>query len=126
MIVAVGTPVAQRPPHRSVRAELLHTAPTLDEWRRSAHSDADAGSLHSGSTDRPTARTVPRSSCLADSAAEAHGTIARLPEPESCSDYPYCRAPHGSCSSLERLTSTTSRPQPLARASGVAALPSAP
>src|ERR1700733_11727039 len=41
--VAVGTPVAQTPPHRSVRAELLHTAPTLDEWRRSARSDADAG-----------------------------------------------------------------------------------
>ena len=42
--VAVGTPVARRPPHRSVRAGLLHTAPTSDIWRRSAHSDADAGS----------------------------------------------------------------------------------
>src|SRR5260370_42322133 len=27
-VVAVGTVVAHRPPHRSVRAELLHTAPT--------------------------------------------------------------------------------------------------
>jgi hypothetical protein len=26
-VVAVGTPVAWRPPHRSVLAELLHTAP---------------------------------------------------------------------------------------------------
>jgi hypothetical protein len=26
--VAVGTPIAGRPPHRSVRAELPHTAPT--------------------------------------------------------------------------------------------------
>lgn len=33
--IAVGTPVARRPPHRSVRAELPHTAPTLGEWRRS-------------------------------------------------------------------------------------------
>jgi hypothetical protein len=28
--VAVGTPIAERPPHRSVRAELPHTAPPLD------------------------------------------------------------------------------------------------
>ena len=28
--VAVGTAIAGRPPHRSVRAELPHTAPTLD------------------------------------------------------------------------------------------------
>ncbi len=29
--VAVGTSIAARPPHRSVRAALPHTAPTLDE-----------------------------------------------------------------------------------------------
>jgi adenine specific DNA methylase Mod len=29
--VAVGTAIADRPPHRSVRAELPHTAPTSDE-----------------------------------------------------------------------------------------------
>jgi hypothetical protein len=29
--VAVGTTVTRRPPHRTVRAGLLHTAPTLDE-----------------------------------------------------------------------------------------------
>src|SRR5580704_4968870 len=28
---AVGTVIADRPPHRSVLAELLHTAPTLNE-----------------------------------------------------------------------------------------------
>jgi hypothetical protein len=28
--LAVGTTIADRPPHRSVRAELLHTAPILD------------------------------------------------------------------------------------------------
>jgi hypothetical protein len=38
--VAVGTAIADRPPHRSVRAELPHTAPTSDIWRRnfSAHT----------------------------------------------------------------------------------------
>ncbi len=30
-MVAVGTILADRPPQRSVRAELLHTAPTSDE-----------------------------------------------------------------------------------------------
>src|SRR3954451_9518769 len=81
-------------PHRSVRAGLLHTAPTSDIWRRSARSDTDAGSSHSESIDSPTARTVPTSSGLAGSAAEARGTSARGPEPESCSDYPYCREQH--------------------------------
>ena len=30
-VIAVGTAITDRPPHRSVRAELPHTAPTLDE-----------------------------------------------------------------------------------------------
>src|SRR5262249_9050218 len=83
-LVAVGTTVARRPPHRSVRAELLHTAPTSDTWRRSARSDADVGSWHLESIDRPTSRTVPRSSGRAGSAAAGHGTSARSPETESC------------------------------------------
>jgi len=37
--VAVGTPVAQRPPHRSARAALPHAAPTADAWRRSVSRD---------------------------------------------------------------------------------------
>src|ERR1700730_9494181 len=31
--VAVGTIIADRPPHRTVRAALPHTAPTLEDWR---------------------------------------------------------------------------------------------
>ena len=27
--IAVGTPITERPPHRTVRAEFPHTAPTL-------------------------------------------------------------------------------------------------
>ncbi len=30
-VIAVGTALAGGPPHRSVRAELPHTAPTLDD-----------------------------------------------------------------------------------------------
>jgi hypothetical protein len=32
-VVAVGTIIADRPPHRTVRAALPHTAPTLEDWR---------------------------------------------------------------------------------------------
>jgi hypothetical protein len=32
-MVAVGTIIADRPPHRTVRAALPHTAPTLEDWR---------------------------------------------------------------------------------------------
>ena len=41
--VTVGTAIASCPPYRSVRAELPHTAPTLDEWRRNARWGKDAG-----------------------------------------------------------------------------------
>src|ERR1019366_10360447 len=41
-LVAVGTTIADRPPHRSVRAELPHTAPTSDGWRQIACRDRDA------------------------------------------------------------------------------------
>ena len=41
-VIAVGTAIAGRPPHRSVRAELLHTALTLDgDALRNARWDRD-------------------------------------------------------------------------------------
>src|SRR6266478_9536548 len=78
IFVAVGTPVTRRPPHRSVRAELLHTAPTSDTWRRSAGLGGDEGSWHSESSDRPTTTTAPTSSGLAGSAAAAHDASAKI------------------------------------------------
>jgi hypothetical protein len=33
ILVAVGTTIAGRPPHRTVRAAFPHTAPTLEGWR---------------------------------------------------------------------------------------------
>ena len=75
--VAVGTPVARRPPHRSVRAALLHTAPTSDVWRRSARSGADAQSEHSETTCRPAAEIAPRSAGSAGCGAGAPDTSAR-------------------------------------------------
>jgi hypothetical protein len=35
--------IAPHPPHRSVRALLVHTAPTSDVWRQTAHSEKDEG-----------------------------------------------------------------------------------
>ena len=43
--VAVGMRVASHPPHGSVRAELPHTALTLDEWRQSAAPGMDAAAF---------------------------------------------------------------------------------
>ena len=34
--VAVGMPVTRHPPHKTVRAQLTHTASALDDWRQSA------------------------------------------------------------------------------------------
>src|ERR1700733_2326452 len=41
--VTVGTAIASCPPYRSVRAELPHTAPTSDDWRRNERQEKDAG-----------------------------------------------------------------------------------
>ena len=57
---AVGTRVAPGPPHRSVRAELPHTAPTSGAWRRSVRWDMDAVSWHWVSSDQPPARIAPK------------------------------------------------------------------
>ena len=66
---AVGTALAGGPPHRSVRAELPHTAPTSGVWRRSVRWDRDAGPWDSVSIGRRSARTEPSSSGGAGSGA---------------------------------------------------------
>ena len=43
-VIAVGTVIADRPPHRSVRAELPHTALTSDVDLQAARPDKDAES----------------------------------------------------------------------------------
>jgi hypothetical protein len=53
--VAVGTPIAERPPHRSVRAALPHTAPTLGVWRRSGCTARDAPRGQRGTSAPPSA-----------------------------------------------------------------------
>jgi hypothetical protein len=43
MSIAVGTVIADRPPHRSVRAELLHTALTGNGNRKGNHFGSRKG-----------------------------------------------------------------------------------
>jgi len=57
--VAVGMPVAQHPPHRSVRAEFPHTAPISDEWRRNERQDMDAERVVQEASDQREGRCAP-------------------------------------------------------------------
>lgn len=43
-LIAVGTIIADRLPHRSVRAELPHTVLTLDDDMQTSRSDMGGGS----------------------------------------------------------------------------------
>jgi hypothetical protein len=69
--VTVGTAIASCPPYRSVRAELPHTAPTLDGWRRSAHQDKDVGHEDEGSIVRRLGGCVSNSAGCAGYDAQA-------------------------------------------------------
>ena len=125
LLVAVGTPVTRRPPHRSVRAELPHTALASDVWRRSARSDRGAGFWAEESTARTRVRTAARSSCDADCAVEEHAaTAARLPAdtPRSAE---CCPGSRGTESSPARPNAAKPRLPRSARASD-AAVPLSP
>ena len=87
--VAVGTPIADRPPHRSVRAELPHTAPPLDTSVK-AHVGIRMQGTRSRNPpveDRP--QSVP-SSRAADSGGARHAakTNSRSPEPPNAAGFP--------------------------------------
>src|SRR6516162_6736740 len=58
LVVAVGNALAGVPPHRSVRAELPHTALTSGVWRRNARLGTGAWSWVGGSSDLRAAETV--------------------------------------------------------------------
>jgi hypothetical protein len=71
LAVAVGMPVTQHPPHKTVRASLTHTASTLDDWRRSVPSDKDAKHGERESID-PSAERIGG----AEPGSAGHGVIA--------------------------------------------------
>ena len=53
--VAVGTIIADRPPHGSVRAALPHTALTSDVWRQNESTGKDAESVDEATSARTNA-----------------------------------------------------------------------
>ena len=59
---AVGTPVAGRPPHRSVLAELPHTAPTSSTWRQNGCLGTDEQRAGAAANGPEAEGTVPMSS----------------------------------------------------------------
>ncbi len=59
MLIAVGTLIAERPPHRTVRAGFPHTAPTSGDGRRSLA----AGRMRSSACDASTRRCVRNALC---------------------------------------------------------------
>src|SRR6516164_8294705 len=65
-----------------VLAQLVHTVPTLDVWRRSALGDKDVRYRRKEFGPRVAPQSAPRSSGSADSAAEADAArnAARPPE----------------------------------------------
>jgi hypothetical protein len=76
--VTVGTVIANRPPCRSVRAGLPHTAPTLDGWRRNARQGKDAGREDEGSIVRRLGGCVSNSAgCAGYDAQAASATDCR-------------------------------------------------
>ena len=85
-VIAVGTVIADRPPHRSVRAALPHTALTSDVDMHTAHWDKDAESWASEASGCSAWRTFPRScggrvgcddaACGATSPEQRHGIVA--------------------------------------------------
>ena len=59
-IIAVGTPITGRPPHRSERARFGHSAPTLGIGRRSAQRATCEGCAAWGARHQPTLPCGPK------------------------------------------------------------------
>ena len=73
--IAVGIGITAYPPHRSVRARLRHTAPTLDEWRRTCRTRSRPGETLA----RPGVRCVPSCSAFSFAVDFHHLLLAGLP-----------------------------------------------
>ena len=111
--IAVGTVIADRPPHRSVRAELPHTAPTSDVDLQTAHWDKDAGSSASVASVCLTWKTSPMSGgdrvdcdvavCGATSLGARLGIGANVRS---------CPAPRNTGTSRDTHSATNHRPEP--------------
>src|ERR1700689_3683060 len=119
--VAVGMPVAQHPPHRSVRAEFPHTALILDEWRQIACRDRDAVHAVKTTSDQTVVRCAPIRYSASGCDGEACFATGVSADTERCSspeDFPVQR---GIDRNPARRSAAMSRFGSAARASGGAA-----
>src|SRR3990172_5647826 len=111
--IAVGTVIADRPPHRSVRAELPHTALTLDVDLQTARWDKGGESSASVANVCSAWRTFSRSggvrvgcvvaACGATGSGSPRGIVA---------DVGSCLAPHNTGTSHAAHSATMRRPFP--------------
>src|ERR1039458_8810891 len=122
---AVGTAIAGRPPHRSVRAVLPHTAPTLDVSRQIARRDMDAGYGVEESIVRTSVAVGPIPVAGAGCGGPMPAATAYTDDP-GIGPTPRCfPAQRDSGNNLPRPASATCLRRPLAHASSDAAPPSA-
>jgi hypothetical protein len=97
---------AGRPPHRSVRAELPHTALTLGVWRRSERWDTDAESWVSESSDRRASRNAPTAAASVGYAAAKRTTRRERLACETNQERRCCQGWRGSCNNPAPLPAT--------------------
>jgi len=86
--VAVGTVIADRPPHRSPRAALPNEAPISDEWRQSELWGMDGTQAVAEANDPPDAASLPNSDDASDYDESRSSAKAA---PTDCGKYAGCR-----------------------------------
>src|SRR5438132_8024924 len=96
LAVAVGTTIADRPPLRSVRAALPHTALTLDAWRRSARWGTDAECVGRESTAGLVPPGVPSSAGFSVRGGATAAASAESPVAGTSLRCAYCPVPRDS------------------------------
>src|ERR1039458_6427358 len=87
-MVAVGTAIAGRPPHRSPRAVFPHEAPILDEWRQSELWGKDGVHAVAEANDLPDAASAPNSD---DASGFDESTSSARAAPTDCGKHSGCR-----------------------------------
>src|SRR5450432_1419977 len=105
--VAVGTVIAGRPPHRSVRALLTHTAPIFDEWHQSAHSDKDAGHADGAAIFRTNGSGFPTSAGAFDCDGVRRAATSGTDGTGKCPDWRDCPERRNTGNIRRRLASAT-------------------
>jgi hypothetical protein len=106
---AVGTALTGGPPHRSVRAVLPHTAPTLGVWRESEHGGGDAPSAGAGSSVVRVCRSGSSSTDVAGCDVGGCDASCGRPRGRTLAWPRHCRGRRGNCSTHAQPLGAKSR-----------------